>query len=154
MNERDLLPPVLEARLLEAIQPDPLHSLGATDAAAMHARVLKRISSTQGLTTIQADEGKWAPFSSRVSIKVLRRDTDTQTYLLRLEPGAVLHPHIHGLDEECLVLEGEVRFGDMVVKQGAYHLAPRGVAHESIRSEFGALLFLRGAIPAASHARV
>jgi quercetin dioxygenase-like cupin family protein len=153
MNERGVLPAALEARLLEATQPDPEHKLDAMDAATIRERVLKRIHSTQSLTTIQADEGEWAPFSPKVSIKVLRRDVDTQSYLLRLEPGAVVLPHVHGHDEECMVLEGEVRIGDLVVKQGAYHLAPRGVAHEPIRSESGALLFLRGAIPAAGQVR-
>lgn len=66
---------------------------------------------------------------------------------------AVVLPHVHGHDEECMVLEGEVRVGDLVVKQGAYHLAPRGVAHEPTRSESGAPLFLRGAIPAARQVR-
>jgi quercetin dioxygenase-like cupin family protein len=153
MTERSVLPPVLEARLLEATQPDPEHKLDAMDAATIRERLFKRIHSTQSLTTIQADEGEWAPFSPKVRIKLLRRDGATQSYLLRLEPGAVLLPHVHGRDEECMVLEGEVRIGNLVVKQGAYHLAPRGVAHEPIHSESGALLFLRGAIPAASQVR-
>ena len=52
-----------------------------------------------------------------------------------------------------MVLEGEVRIGDLVVRQGSYHLAPAGVPHEPISSESGALLFLRGAIPRASQVR-
>ena len=52
-----------------------------------------------------------------------------------------------------MVLEGEVRIGTMTVRQGAYHLAPAGVPHEPISSETGALLFLRGAIPAARQVR-
>ena len=153
MAERTVLPPALEARLLAVMQPEPADELAPAHAAAIHERVLGRIRSTQTLTTIQADEGEWAPFSPKVSIKVLRRDVRTQSYLLRLEPGAVVLPHVHGEDEECIVLEGEVRIGNLVVKEGAYHLAPRGVAHDPIRSESGALLFLRGAIPAASQVR-
>jgi anti-sigma factor ChrR (cupin superfamily) len=157
MTDRSVLPPVLEELLVEAIQPDPERQLNATEAtkaaATIRERVFKRIHSTKSLTTIQPQEGEWAPFSPKVSIKVLRRDVDTQSYLLRLEPGAVLLPHIHGRDEECMVLEGEVRIGDLVVKQGAYHLAPEGVEHDPISSECGALLFLRGAIPAANQVR-
>ena len=132
MSERGVLPPALEARLLEATQPDPGHKLEAMDAATIRERVLKRIRSTPALTTIQADEGEWAPFSPKVSIKVLRRDVETQSYLLRLEPGAVVLPHIHDQD---------------------FHMAPKGVVHDPICSEFGALLFLRGAIPSASQVR-
>lgn len=153
MSKRGVLPPPLEARLLEAIEADPGQALDALDAATIRERVFKRIRAAQGLTTIQAGEGKWLPFSPKVSIKVLRRDGETQSYLLRLEAGAVVLPHVHGHDEECMVLEGEVRIGDLVVKQGAYHLAPRGVPHEPIRSDTGALLFLRGAIPAAGQVR-
>jgi len=153
MTERRVLPPALEARLLDATQPDSGHELDALDAATIRERVLKRIHSAQALTTIQAEEGQWSPFSPKVSIKVLRRDANTQSYLLRMEPGAVLLPHVHDDDEECMVLEGEVRIGNLVVKQGAYHLAPRGVEHEPIHSERGAVLFLRGAIPAARQVR-
>lgn len=153
MRERDGVPPALALHLLEAMQPDPAHKLDAMDAATIRERVRKRIRSMQPLTTIAGDGGNWAPFSPKVSIKVLRRDADSQSYLLRLEPGAVMLPHVHDQDEECMVLEGEVCIGNLIVRQGAYHLAPRGIAHEPIRTEFGALLFLRGAIPAASQVR-
>lgn len=149
------LPQALEARLLEALRPvaGDDAAMPAIDAATVRARLHKRIRASAAITTIQAGDGEWAPFSSKVSIKVLRRDVDTQSYLLRLEPGAVLLPHVHGHDEECMVLEGEVRIGELLVRQGAYHLAPKGVPHEPIRSEHGALLFLRGAIPAAKQVR-
>jgi anti-sigma factor ChrR (cupin superfamily) len=151
---RDAVPPPLSARLVDALRPDdPARPLDAVDAAAMRERVLQRIRASKALTTIQADEGEWQPFSPKVSIKVLRRDVHTQSYLLKLEPGALVLPHVHGEDEECMVLEGEVRIGDLVAKAGAYHLAPKGVPHEPISSETGALLFLRGAIPAARQVR-
>jgi anti-sigma factor ChrR (cupin superfamily) len=148
MPDRDILPRALATRLLDATQPEPGHALDAMDAATIRERLQKRIRSTKGLTTIQSDEGEWAPFSPKVKIKVLHRDVDTQSYLLRLEPGAVVLPHVHGFDEECMVLEG-----DLVVRQGAYHRAPKGVAHDPICSASGALLFLRGAIPDAKQVR-
>ena len=147
------LPQPLEAQLLEALQPLGDARLPAMDAATIRDRLRRRIRETQAITTVQPDEGNWTPFSPKVSIKVLRRDVDTQSYLLKLEPGAVLLPHVHDHDEECMVLEGEVRIGDLVVRQGAYHLAPKGVPHEPIRSANGAVLFLRGAIPSAGQVR-
>lgn len=153
-DSRDPIPPALRARLVDALQPDPAApQLDPLDAATMRERLLKRIRGTKGLTTIQSTEGEWEPFSPKVMIKVLRRDVHTQSYLLKLEPGAVVLPHVHGEDEECMVLEGEVRIGGLVAKAGAYHLAPRGVPHEPITTETGALLFLRGAIPAARQVR-
>ena len=151
MTER-VLPEALQARLLEALEPAD-HGLPSIDAATIRERLQHRIHATKSLTTIQPADGQWAPFSPKVSIKVLRRDVDTQSYLLKLEPGAVLLPHVHDYDEECMVLEGEVCIGEVLVTQGAYHLAPRGVSHAPIRSDHGALLFLRGAIPAANQVR-
>ena len=149
----DAIPAALASKLVDALQPDGAAPLDAVDAATIRGRLLKRIRASQGLVTIQAHEGDWEPFSPKVRIKVLHRDVSTQSYLLKLEPGAVVLPHVHGQDEECMVLEGEVRIGELVVKAGAYHLAPRGVPHEPISSEHGALLFLRGAIPAAGQVR-
>ena len=149
----DRLPQPLEVRLLEALQPMPGAVLPAMDAAIIRERLRRRIRGTQAITTIQPDDGHWMPFSPKVSIKVLRRDVNTQSYLLKLEAGAALLPHVHDHDEECMVLEGEVRIGDLVVRRGAYHLAPKGVPHEPIRSEHGAVLFLRGAIPSAGQVR-
>jgi quercetin dioxygenase-like cupin family protein len=151
--DKPVIPPRLESLLVDSLQGEPEVKLDAVDAATIRERVLKRVRASQGLTTIQADEGVWESFSPKVKIKVLHRDVNTQSYLLKLEPGAIVLPHVHGQDEECMVLEGEVRIGDLVVKAGAYHLAPRGVPHEPISSETGALLFLRGSIPAARQVR-
>jgi quercetin dioxygenase-like cupin family protein len=97
--------------------------------------------------TVRAMEGQWVPLGPRMEMKVLRQDAESRSFLLRLQPGAVLPPHDHPLDEECYVLEGEVSFGDVRIGAGDYHLAPRGVPHGLVRSRRGALLLLRGASP-------
>lgn len=150
------IPRELEAHLLHAMKG--AHgvydeSLNPMDVATIRERLHRRIRAAAAITTVQPEDGAWEPFSPKVTIKILRRDVHTQSYLLKLEAGAVLLPHVHGQDEECMVLEGEVRIGDLVVRQGAYHLAPKGVAHEPIRSNGGAVLFLRGAIPSAGQVR-
>ena len=160
---RDPIPPALEAHLLGALrypyergggsESDRETALASIDVATIRERLHRRIRASTAITTVQPEDGEWQPFSPKVTIKVLRRDVHTQSYLLKLEPGAVLLPHVHGQDEECMVLEGEVRIGELVVRQGAYHLAPKGVAHEPIRSHAGAVLFLRGAIPSAGQVR-
>ena len=150
------IPRALEAHLLDAMQG--AHgargeTLNPMDIATIRERLHRRIRASAAITTVQPEDGAWEPFSPKVTIKILRRDVHTQSYLLKLEAGAVLLPHVHGQDEECMVLEGEVRIGELVVRQGAYHLAPKGVAHEPIRSNGGAVLFLRGAIPSAGQVR-
>lgn len=141
-----------EQALFDALKPAPMP---AERAAMLKSRVLSRAKAAQTpqLDTIHSGEGEWKPFLPRIAIKVLRREAGIQTYLLRLDPGAALLPHEHPEDEECIVLEGQVRIGDVVASQGDYHLAPKGVDHSAIVSDQGALLFLRGAIPAASQVR-
>jgi quercetin dioxygenase-like cupin family protein len=125
--------------------------------AAMKGRLLARVEAslgapardTNGLITIREDEGDWQPFMPKIRIKVLIREGESMTYLLRLEPGAMVPPHEHPQTEECVVLEGEARIGDLVVKAGDYHAAPAGHPHGLLRSDTGALLFLRGAAPSA-----
>jgi quercetin dioxygenase-like cupin family protein len=147
------LPQELETAMFENLAP--AGSLDPQRNAAIKSRLMRRVRAERqpGLTTIQADEGDWKPFLPKVRIKTLQQSGDTLTYLLRLEPGAILVPHDHPQDEECIVLEGEVRIGQTVARAGAYHLAPKGMAHDSIVSDNGALLFLRGAVPDASQVR-
>ncbi|MEY2633446.1 MAG: hypothetical protein RIR00_2100 [Pseudomonadota bacterium] len=124
---------------------------------AIKSRLMQRVRqqrrnllSDQCLSTLPAAEGEWRPFLPKVSIRHLQRVGDSLTYLLKLEPGAILVPHDHPQDEECIVLSGEVRIGETVARTGDYHFAPKGVAHGAIVSDTGALLFLRGAVPAAN----
>jgi len=148
----EMLAPEAEQALFDALKPAPMR---AERAAGLKSRLLSRAKAgrTPQLDTIHSADGDWKPFLPKVAIKVLRREAGVQTYLLRLDPGGVLLPHEHPQDEECIVLEGEVRIGDIVASHGDYHLAPKGVRHDAIASDQGALLFLRGAIPAASQVR-
>lgn len=142
------LPSDVENAMFQSLDPE---ALSRERGQAIKRRLMRRVHAGRrpDLTTIHAAEGEWHPFLPRVRIKNLQRSGDTLSYLLKLEPGAILVPHEHPQDEECIVLEGEVRIGDTVARAGAYHLAPKGVAHDAIVSDTGALLFLRGAVPAA-----
>lgn len=152
------------------LDPDVLAALAACQAPAMpeptavaglKARILAQArqgpapatplpptpEAPQATLTVRTEEGDWVVLAPKVEMKLLRQDAQSRSFLLRLHPGAVLPPHQHPLDEECYCLEGEVRFGDLAVRAGDYHLAPRGVPHGAMRSRTGALLFLRGANP-------
>ena len=143
--------------LLEAIAPQfPEPARVQSIKQRLMRRVEEDIQASgdvQGLLTVHTDEGNWKAFLPNVSIKVLRCEQDTLTYLLKLEPGATLPPHDHPQDEECIVLSGEARIGDLVVRAGDYHCARAGKPHDVICSERGAVLFLRGAVPAANQVR-
>ncbi len=75
-------------------------------------------------------------------IKMLRSDADTQSFLVKLQPDIRFPAHYHPQDEETLVLEGSVHFGDIKLETGD-HLARMGSSHEEVFSENGCLLFVR-----------
>ncbi len=102
------------------------------------------------MRTIRAGGGAWQAYAPGIAKKPLHIDPEAgmQSFLLRLDPGAVADAHDHPADEECLVLEGELVIGDLVLRAGDYHLAPKGVPHKALEAPTGALLFVRAALPA------
>jgi anti-sigma factor ChrR (cupin superfamily) len=62
-----------------------------------------------------------------------------------MQPGASIQGHHHASAEECLVLEGDLRIGDLHLKAGDYHVAAEGSIHPVLRSQGGAVMFVRGA---------
>lgn len=122
----------LRARVLEAARQDkPAPAEHAAAAPLAHL-------------TIRDVEGIWVPLLPGIRMKLLREDEATRSYLLRMAPGAVLPGHGHSMDEECMVLEGDIWLGDVHAHAGDYHLARGGLAHDTLRTEGGCLLFLRG----------
>lgn len=138
-------PADLESALNEAIRPLPMD---AADRLAVRKRLLKRVRMDKDwlrTRTVHFAEGRWEPLLPKVQIKVLRRDETSMSYLLQLEPGGVIPPHFHPMEEECVVLQGELTIGDLVVGAGDYHVAPKDMLHVPIRARTRSILFLRGA---------
>lgn len=120
-------------------------------AERVKAKVLAKIVLDDAHLTVQQAENSWRTFMAGIQIKVLHESSGIMSYLLKLEAGAVIPPHHHPLDEECVVLEGELLIGDLCVPAGGFHLARQGVPHARITTHTGATLFLRGARPEAEH---
>jgi quercetin dioxygenase-like cupin family protein len=139
----------VDAIMVDAVREAPLDPM---TERFMKSRLLTRVRDLERgavTNTVRPEAGEWEKFSPRIKMKVLRREADgsSMSYLLKLEPGAFLVPHKHQIDEECVVLEGMVTIGEELVGPGTYHLAPRGMIHAPIRSENGAILFIRGKEP-------
>ena len=139
----------VEGLMAEAVREAPLDPM---TRRFMKSRLMTRVRDLERgavTNTVRPEAGEWEKFSPRIKMKVLRREADgsSMSYLLKLEPGAFLVPHKHHIDEECVVLEGMVMIGEELVGPGTYHLAPRGMIHAPIRSEHGAILFIRGKEP-------
>jgi anti-sigma factor ChrR (cupin superfamily) len=140
------LPDDLAALLHGAIDPDAAD--GAADARVKH-RVLQAIAaeSTPRHFTVPGGDNGWQPFGEGLRIKALHETGGVMSYLVRLAPGASLPPHRHPIDEECVVLGGEVVIGELRVAAGGFHLGRQGVPHDRLHSEAGAVIYLRGAVP-------
>lgn len=98
------------------------------------------------LIVVRQAEGEWRPLLPGVTKKTLfvNQPEATETFLLRLEPGASLPAHGHNSTEECLVLEGEITIGRARFGVGDYQVALADIQHLPVISDTGALLFIRG----------
>lgn len=117
--------------------------------ARVRSRLLKRIAAgtTAQHTTVAADQGRWRELGGGLQLKILHRQGDVMSYLVRMAPGSQLPAHRHPMEEECVVMEGSVSIGGQRIHAGGFHLGRKDVLHEPLISDEGALLFLRGAVP-------
>jgi len=145
-DENSIPRPIVEGLLddTEAVHPTPerAQDMLAQVKARIHDTSTSLPPVTDLLTVAQAD-GDWVEPVPGNKIKMLRPDADSQSFIVRLEPGTRFPAHSHPEDEETLVLEGEVSFGDIQLHAGDYHLARKGSFHEEVYSETGCLLFIR-----------
>ncbi len=97
-------------------------------------------------TVFANDDLGWHSIGVGVSRKILYADSVLSSALIRLQPGASVGLHTHSQHEECMMLNGELFLGDMLLREGDYQLAPVGTAHGEAYSDVGALLFRRGSV--------
>lgn len=147
MSDRiDHLPHDVLLPLLAALRPVPFE---ATRRSTLRAHVLARATPAPAGRAVRADEGRWQTLQPGLSVKVLRRDRTAGdlTALWRLDPGGTIPAHTHSMDEECVVLEGDVSLDGVEYGVGDYLLAARGTAHPEFRSRGGCVLMIRGQDP-------
>ena len=134
---------------IEPVEPDPKTRL------ALLAQ-LEQESKEDGQTTEppplirRSDENDWIEIGVRgVTMRVLYADQENKrlTALLRVEPGAVYPSHVHNQAEECLVLEGDLDFGDYVLRVGDYVRVGPGTTHGEARSKQGCLCLVTAELP-------
>jgi quercetin dioxygenase-like cupin family protein len=97
------------------------------------------------LTVFANNNDNWVEVVDGVFKRELWSDNTWVSRVCRLEPGAMVPAHAHLLDEECMMLQGEVFLGDILLRAGEYQLAPAGSQHGEVYSDVGATLFVRGA---------
>jgi len=111
-------------------------------------RLMSRVAAYEELrplADVRRNEGGWASAGiPGVDTRQLFRDqaTGQTTYLVRMEPGAKFPAHSHGDTEQCLVLEGDIRWGQMVYEKGDFVVMGKDSTHPEIWSETGNLLLI------------
>jgi anti-sigma factor ChrR (cupin superfamily) len=95
-----------------------------------------------GTATQRAADAEWQQHSEGIVFRVLKVDEarKRQTLLVKIQPGAIYKSHSHDIDEECLVIEGDLRYGDFVLRAGDYHVAASGTHHPAGTTTAGCLL--------------
>lgn len=104
-----------------------------------------RADSPAVLHLVRAGEGDWQTIGlAGIFVKRLYSDPerDSVTMLIRMEPGAEYPAHEHGGPEQCLVLEGDLRVGDLVLHAGDFQCAPAASIHDVSRTTGGCLLLI------------
>lgn len=106
------------------------------------ARIDREGMALPGTTTRRAAEAEWQPHDEGITYRVLKLDERLlrRTLLVKMRPGAILKSHIHKFEEECLVIEGDLRYGDLVLRAGDYHHAWAGARHADGVTVGGCLL--------------
>ncbi len=122
--------------------------LPVTPAEAVRNRLMTRVAdwnSLKPLADVRPYDSPWLDGGAPgVEIRQLFRDRQTgrTTMLVRMEAGAVFPAHHHADDEQCYVLRGDIRWGNVVYKEGDFVVMARDTTHPELRSEAGNLLLI------------
>jgi hypothetical protein len=114
--------------------------------AGLFENILNRIDDgglqLPGTLTQRGATADWIVYSPGITYRVLHVDEKLkrQSLLVKMQPGAVYKSHGHDIDEECLVIEGDLRFGDLHLHAGDFHLGTPAMVHPTGYTEQGCLL--------------
>lgn len=99
------------------------------------------------LHVARADQLAWEPLRQGVEIKPYYAEGDRISMLVRFAPGATVPAHGHGHGEECLMVEGDLYLGDVLLCEGDFQFAPKDTGHhDGLHSDVGCLLYFHGAV--------
>jgi quercetin dioxygenase-like cupin family protein len=137
----------LDITVVGAVASSLLPTIPAPEVASkMKATLLNRIKSSESSHRFMfANQGNWRTIAEGVQVKVLRQESNSRSVLVKMAANSFLPAHEHDVDEEAIVLEGEVWLEDILCGIGDYHHAHAGSSHREIRTDHGCLLFIRSA---------
>jgi anti-sigma factor ChrR (cupin superfamily) len=92
-----------------------------------------------------ADDGGWEPTATPgVEARQLFLDTAARrvTMMVRMAAGSSYPAHRHGGAEECFVVSGDLRTGDVHMHAGDWQRADKGSRHPDQTTDGGCVLLL------------
>ena len=116
--------------------------------ASLKGRLTARVAQFEQLrpvADVRRNEEYWVNSGvPGIDIKQLFKEQETgrSTYLVRMEPGKRLPAHYHHDAEQCLVLKGDIAWGDIVYEEGDFVVMGKGTHHPEIHTVNGNLLLL------------
>jgi quercetin dioxygenase-like cupin family protein len=118
-------------------------ALDTARSEQLRTRILGQSSAP--LAGLRAENaGAFVTLCPGIAVKKLHQSGDVMTALWRLERGAIIPEHGHRLDEQCLVLEGELEFQGKRMLRGDFLLAKTGEKQSAIKAIAPALLLIVG----------
>lgn len=136
-----------EAQNFERAVVDLVWASSLEPPTELRSRVLAAIEQPLDapIRILRSGQDSWleTPFPG-VLAKALYQDPATRnvTQLIRLAPGAHYPPHRHFADEQCYVIEGDLRIGEDVFGAGDFTVAASGTDHGGVSSRNGCLLLI------------
>ncbi len=94
--------------------------------------------------TSRERQAQWENFAPGIRRRLLWQAGNACAYLARAQVGAAVPAHGHRNDEECLMLEGELFTGDILIREHEFQLAPAGFEHGLVQAATACVVYLRG----------
>lgn len=101
-------------------------------------------ASPADMLVVREGEGEWQKVREGVFAKQLYVDQtrDLVTMLIRMEPGARYVSHRHAAPEQCYVLQGDIRDGDVVCEAGDFQVLEPGTVHGAQWTKNGCVVLI------------
>jgi anti-sigma factor ChrR (cupin superfamily) len=114
--------------------------------SGLFEKILDRIegegADLPGTVTKRAGMANWFEIGPGIKGRLLHVDRaqNRQHLLIRMAPGASYRSHAHDADEQTLVIEGDLAFGDLNLKAGDFHVGTPSSSHPPGRTVNGCLV--------------
>ncbi|HYI08615.1 MAG TPA: cupin domain-containing protein [Thermoanaerobaculia bacterium] len=136
--------PPEDLQLLDQLAAESLEPV--VPPASVRDRVMQGIRNVPGpheSRTVRADEGKWFVLAPGARTKKLTKEGRRVTFLLDLDPHAVLPAHDHEGGENSYVVRGSCHIGGLSLSTGDFHHADATAHHgDVVASADGCLLLV------------